>query len=109
MPDDEQMTVAVPHEIADAYAQYLVAQSARARWAEEERRNKEKILTFLGYDDDDEKPLPATVVAPSGVEMFRVSIGHWRGLDFQYFKAKYPDIYAECERSKATKALKPPG
>lgn len=108
MTDEERMIIAVPIEIANAYEQYLLAQQARARWAEEEKKHKEKILTFLGYEDDDPKPLPVTAVTPSGVEMFRVSIGRWQGLDFQYFKTKYPDVYAECERSKPTKALKPP-
>lgn len=99
--------IAVPSEIAQAFLDYETARSARARWAEEEKKLKIKITTFLGYEDDDPKPVPVTAVAPSGVKLFKVSVGTWRGLDTAYLKANFPDVYASCERTKPTKAIKP--
>ena len=62
----------------------------------------------LGYSDD-EKPTPREIVDPiTGVVMFSVKVGKWRGMDFQYLKETYPHIYAECELSKPTVSIKIP-
>jgi len=106
MADDE---VAVPVEIADTFEAYLTAKLARARWAEEEKALKDKILLFFGYDDEDPKPQPVTATSPNGVPLFRVSVGSWKGLDFNHLRDHYPDVYAACERTKPTKAIKPAG
>lgn len=102
--DPEQ--IAVPVEIAEAFEQYQVAKSARARWAQEEKEIKEKLLTFLGYDDEDPKPQPVTAVTPKGTPIFEVTIGNWRGMDFDHLKSNFPDVYAICERNKPTKGLR---
>lgn len=98
--------VVIRTSIAIAFDDYEAARSARASWAAEEKRLKEIILEALGYDDDDPKPVPVVAVAPSGVPIFKVTVGSWKGLDVQYLKANFPDVYATCERNRPTKAIK---
>ncbi|WP_406530717.1 hypothetical protein [Streptomyces sp. I8-5] len=106
MSDDSGDLVQVGQEIADDWQAYETARAARARWADEEKRLKTKLLLALGYAEDDESPAPVQAVAPSGEPLFRVAIGLYRGMDFNYLRTNYPHIYAECETSKATKSLK---
>ncbi|MFG3137662.1 hypothetical protein [Streptomyces sp. NPDC048211] len=98
--------VPVSQDVADDWQAYETAKAARARWDAEEKRLKLKILGALGYTDDDDAPAPVQAVAPTGEPLFRVSIGRYRGMDFNHLRTNYPHIYAECETSKATKSLK---
>lgn len=103
--DRVNATPAVLHKVAD----YQRAKEARARWQAEENRLKEEILSTLGYADDDEKPQPLNVVDPiTGVIMFSVKIGKYRGLDFNHLRTTHPAVYAECETAKPTKSIKIP-
>lgn len=97
----------VPADIAKAFEDYQQAKQARARWAEEEKAIRQRILAHLGYDDEDPKPLPVTAVSGTGAELFKVSVGNWRGMDFNHLREHYPDVYAICERSRPTLTLKP--
>lgn len=103
-PDKTPANPALLHTVAD----YQRAKEARARWQAEENRLKAELLETLGYSDD-EKPTPQDIVDPiTGVTMFSVKVGKWRGMDFQYLKETYPHIYAECELSKPTVSIKIP-
>jgi hypothetical protein len=108
---DDQTTDRVPanadilHKVAD----YQRAKESRARWEAEEKRLKEEILETLGYDPEDPKPTPMEIIDPiTGVVMFSVKVGTWRGMNFGYLKETYPDVYAECESSKKTLGIKLP-
>lgn len=104
--DSESIDIAVPQTIAELYTRYEEAKAARAQWADEEKSIKVQILNYLGYEGDDEEPKPVRAVAPSGVPLFKVTIGSWKGLDFNYLRTNHPDVYAASERTKPTMALK---
>jgi hypothetical protein len=108
MSDDQEATpVAVDTDAYDTYMSYLNAKKARARWADEEKRLRTRLLATLGYAEDDENPTPAVATGPDGKPLFKVTIGQWRGLDFNALRNNYPDVYAACETSKPTQAIKP--
>jgi hypothetical protein len=95
-------------EVRGLLASYLEAKQARAEWEADEKRLKAELLDALGYDPEDPKPQPMDVVDDSGEAVVSVKVGTWRGMNFSYLKETYPDIYAECETSKATVSLKFP-
>lgn len=110
MPDETTPDkVNATPELLKAVADYQKAKEARGRWEAEEKRLKAEILDVLGYADDDEKPAPLNIVDPiSGCVMFAVKVGSWRGMDFNHLRSAYPDVYAACETTKPTKAIKIP-
>lgn len=98
-------TPAILHQVAD----YQRAKEARARWQAEEKRLKTEILETLGYDGTEEKPTPLEVIdSITGVVMFSVKVGTWRGMDFKYLKDRHPQVYAECEATSPTLSIKLP-
>jgi hypothetical protein len=106
-PDKVPATPALLHRVAD----YRRAKEARARWEAEEKAIKEEILETLGFDtdDDDAKPTPVDVVDPiTGVTMFGVKVGRWRGTNIKALKEERPDILAQYETSKPTVSIKIP-
>jgi hypothetical protein len=100
--------VVVSSRIANLYADLERAIAARAEWQNEEARLKAAILAELGYVDDESKPTPRSAYDPDGHQLFRVTIGTWRGIDTKYLKSVHPDVYAECETSKPTKKIQGP-
>lgn len=99
--------VLVSEEVANFWAKYENATRMRLYYTKDERELKEKLLLALGYDDEDEKPVPCVAVQHSSRRsLFRVDVGRWRGLDIQYLKERYPEIYAECERTRATRRIR---
>lgn len=97
----------VDDDTATTYTEYLKAKKARARWAEEEKRLRNRIIANMGYADDDPNPSPLTAVDSAGVPLFKVTVGSWHGLDFNALRTDYPDVYAACETSKPTQTIKP--
>lgn len=97
--------LAATPEVEQVSAEYERAKNARIRWEGEESRLKWKLLDLLGYTEEDAKPQPVRVKAGTDA-LFEVRVGTWRGLNQKYLKETYPDIYAECEMSKATKTIK---
>ncbi|MGW6260341.1 hypothetical protein [Streptomyces sp. NPDC055085] len=85
---------------------YDQARKARAAWEVREKETRQAILDALGYDPDDLTPEPLVVETADGGELFKVSVGQWRGLNQKYLKERRPDVYAECEMTKATLSVK---
>lgn len=97
----------VPPSVIKKVYDYDKARSARARWKSEEDRLKAEILEDLGYDPEDPAaPEPMSAVTDDGLVIFEVTVGRWSGLNFKHFRDNHPDVYAECETSKATLAIK---
>lgn len=92
--------------LRDLVFRYYTAKKAKARWQEEEDKLKAEMLEALGYDPDDPKPEPLIVEDEHGNEVFAVKRGTWRGLNQKYLKERHPEVYAECEASKATLTIK---
>lgn len=92
--------------LMDKVIRYTTAKKAKARWEEEEKKLKSELLDELGYDEDDPKPEPVVVETLEGDEVFSVKRGTWRGLNQKYLKERHPQVYAECEASKATLTIK---
>jgi hypothetical protein len=92
--------------LLDKVFRYYTAKKAKARWEEEEKKLKAELLEELGYDEDDPKPEPVIVEDEDGNEVFAVKRGTWRGLNQKYLKDHHPQVYAECEASKATLTIK---
>lgn len=103
---DESEEVRVSEEVALFWAKYENATRMRLHYLKEEKELKEKLLLALGYDEEDEKPVPVTAVGYNDEPLFRVDVGRWRGLDTQYLKERHPEIYAECEKTRATRRLR---
>lgn len=90
-------------------AEYNRARAARLRWEQEESDLKSEVLDLLGYEGDDPKPESTIAEDDEGQTVFEVKRGTWRGLNQKYLKQHHPDIYAECESSKATLTIKAEG
>lgn len=104
MSDHEE--VVVSEEVALFWAKYENATRMRLHYTKDEKELKEKLLLALGYDEEDEKPVPCRAVNEYGTPLFQVDVGRWRGLDIKYLKDRYPEVYAECEKTKATRKLR---
>lgn len=105
----EPERVHATREILTKVAEYQKAKQARAQWETAEKDLKAEILEECGFDPDDEKPVPLQVVDPiTGVIMFEIRVGNWRGMNFRYLKEQHPAIYAACETSKPTLSIKIP-
>lgn len=87
------------------WAKYQNATRMRLHYTKDEQELKAKLLLALGYEEDEEKPVPC-VAEKNGQPLFRVDVGRWRGLDTKYLKERYPEVYAECEKTKATRTLR---
>lgn len=96
-------------ELVAKVSRYNRAKAAKTRWQEEEEDLKNDLLNDLGYDDDDPKPEPIIAVDDEGKPVFEVKRGTWRGLNQKYLKQHHPQVYAECETSKATLTIKAEG
>lgn len=94
--------------LVEKLSRYNKAKAAAARWKQEQDDLKDMILEELGYDPDDPKPEPLIIEDENGDEVFSTARGTWRGLDQKYLKKTHPNIYAECETSKATLTIKYP-
>lgn len=94
--------------LVEKVSRYNRAKAAASRWAQERDDLKDMILEDLGFDPDDPKPEPVSVEDEEGREIFAVNRGTWRGLNQKYLRERYPQIYAECEASKATLTIKYP-
>lgn len=105
--NQEAERVIVSSAAAQAYVDLEAATNARAQWEAEEKRLKALILAELYGEEGDEKPWPIVATDMAGHELFKVTIGTWRGLDQKYLKAKYPQTYAESETSKPTRTIRP--
>ena len=90
----------------DKLYRYNTAKAAARRWKEEEDKLKAELLEELGYEDDDPKPEPVIAEDENGDTVFEVKRGTWRGLNQKYLKQHHPQVYAECEASKATLQIK---
>lgn len=96
-------------ELLRRVADYNKARQARARWEAEEKLAKGEILEALGYDSEDEKPQPVDVIDPiSGVVMFSVRVGKWRGTNLKALAEERPDILAMYATTKPTLSIKTP-
>lgn len=98
MAEDEPDELAADSATILKWTAYKEAQEAKAAWTAIEKDRKADLLAELGYDPDDAKPTPVSVVGPDGQSLFEVRVGERRGLDVKYFKANYPDIFAESEK-----------
>ena len=105
--DEKPEEIVVPSSIAQWYEDWTEARQARLRWEAREDWLKGKILGFL-YDEDDPKPHSVRAVTPNDQAVFDVAVSPRRGLDHKYFRATYPNIYAECEKSSFVKVIKEP-
>lgn len=97
----------VSRNIVLKLADYAKAKAARARWADEEKRLKEEILADMAYPVD-EPVNDLDVRNGDGDPVALVKVGTYRGMDFNHLRDTYPNIYAECETSKATVSIKLP-
>lgn len=92
--------------LVEKVSRYNRAKAATTRWQQERDTLKDEILEELGYDPEDPKPEPVDVVDEHGEVVFSIARGTWRGLNQKYLKEHRPDVYAECETSKATLTIK---
>jgi hypothetical protein len=96
------------NEVAALYASYTSVRSAKSRLEKQEKELREKLLLAAGYTTDDPKPPDASVQGYDGSPMYQVKVSYRKGLDTAYFKDKYPEIYAECEKVSPVKQIKAP-
>lgn len=100
------VTVKANPKLVQLLIDYDKAKRAAATWKAEAEAARLALLDALGYDLDDPKPEPTVVESSEGAEVFKVARGTWRGLNQRYLKEHHPDVYAECEASKATLTIK---
>lgn len=96
-------------ELVEKVSRYNRAKAAKTRWQQEEDDLKAELLADLGYEEDDPKPEPVIAENDDGELVFEVKRGTWRGLNQKYLKLHHPNVYAECEASKATLQIKAEG
>lgn len=90
--------VEISDEISEKWERYETAREAKSAWTKEEKEAKEALLDALGYDPEDEKPLPLEVLDAHGGTVFEVRVGNRKGVDMKYLKDRHPDVYAESEK-----------
>jgi hypothetical protein len=83
---------------AAKWSRYMTAKTAKSRWEAEEKAAKQDLLNALGYEPDDDKPVPVEVYSLDGTHLGAVHVGNRKGLDMTYLRNTHPDIYAECEK-----------
>jgi hypothetical protein len=94
MSDGREIT----DEISEKWERYETAREAKSAWTKEEKDAKADLLDALGYDPEDEKPVPLEVLDAHGDTVFEVRVGNRKGIDMQYLKDRHPDVYAESEK-----------
>lgn len=98
--------IKVPPEIIAEWERLVNARKALARWKVEEANAKEAIFGFLGYDPDDPKPPSLLAVDDDGDPVFKVNSVSRRGVDVEYIKKRFPEVYAEAEKYTPAKTIK---
>lgn len=98
--------VNVGARVTSLWADYLEARSAKSKWTAQEKYLKGQLVSLLGLGGINRPPSMEIVDKETGVSVGRVAVGNRTSLDTKYLREKYPDIYAECERTGYTVSFK---
>ncbi|MFF0183487.1 hypothetical protein [Streptomyces sp. NPDC005244] len=100
-------TVEVSDDIAKLYEEVRAASAARLKWETYEKKVKADLLARLGYDPDDDKPVPKVATDTAGAPLFKVDVTFRDGFDKKRLRTHYPAAFADCETKTAVKTIRP--
>lgn len=99
--------VKVTDDIAKLYEEVRAASAARRKWETYEKKVKADLLTALGYDPDDDKPVTKLATDAAGAPLFKVDVTYRKDFDRDRLKTLYPAAFADCETTTAVKTIRP--